>query len=245
MASRAPSERKRVPSAPHAFPLISPNPPHCLRVGCRSAASRRVRRRTTSLNLRDCTATGRVLSFLIKIHSPSHKRVAECSCTVVHTHMSQNSKRSHALRRALSGGEHLPGRSADARGPQICDTRIHVLSTRKQNKLFVCGTLLRGGASSGPRLAFRHRWCLSPTEVCLRFERSNYGRRGVCLVLGRTSTTATMASLLLVGSLSLTWGQASGSASGSELAGTIDRVQTIDGPETRRCATMGPLLRSF
>ena len=40
MASRAPSERKRVPSAPHAFPLISPNPPHCLRVGCRSAASR-------------------------------------------------------------------------------------------------------------------------------------------------------------------------------------------------------------
>ena len=106
------------------------------------------------------------MSFLIKIHSPSHKRVAECSCTVVHTHMSQNSKRSHALRRALSGGEHLPGRSADARGPQICDTRIHVLSTRKQNKLFVCGTLLRGGASSGPRLAFRHRWCLSPTEVC-------------------------------------------------------------------------------
>ena len=110
----------------------------------RHHGTRRVRRRTTSLNLRDCTATGRVLSFLIKIHSPSHKRVAECSCTVVHTHMSQNSKRSHALRRALSGGEHLPGRSADARGPQICDTRIHVLSTRKQNKLFVCGTLLRG-----------------------------------------------------------------------------------------------------
>ena len=26
MASRAPSERKRVPSAPHAFPLISPRP---------------------------------------------------------------------------------------------------------------------------------------------------------------------------------------------------------------------------
>ena len=140
------------------------------------------------------------MSFLIKIHSPSHKRVAECSCTVVHTHMSQNSKRSHALRRALSGGEHLPGRSADARGPQICDTRIHVLSTRKQNKLFVCGTLLRGGASSGPRLAFRHRWCLSPTEVCLRFERSEFGRREELCPLSAT-TTATMASLLLVGSL--------------------------------------------
>ena len=54
-----------------------------------------------------------------------------------------------------------------------------------------------------------------------------------------------MASVLLVGSLSLTWGQASGSASGSELAGTIDRVQTTDGsgPETRRCAMMGALAR--
>ena len=80
----------------------------------------------------------------------------------------------------------------------------------------------------------------------MRFERSNYGRREELCPLSAT-TTATMASLLLVGSLSLTWGQASGSASGSELAGTIDRVQTTDGsgPETRRCATMGPLLRSF
>ena len=54
-----------------------------------------------------------------------------------------------------------------------------------------------------------------------------------------------MASLLLVGSLSLTWGRAQASASGSEVAGTTNQVQTADGsgPESRRCAMMGALAR--
>ena len=54
-----------------------------------------------------------------------------------------------------------------------------------------------------------------------------------------------MASLLLVGSLSLTWGRAQGSASGSELADTTNQVRTADGsgPESRRCAMMGALAR--
>ena len=54
--------------------------------------------------------------------------------------------------------------------------------------------------------------------------------------------------LLLVGALAtqpVRWGQASGSSSGSELADTINRVQTADGsgPESRRCAMMGALAR--
>ena len=86
---------------------------------------------------------------------------------------------------------------------------------------------------------------VSPPAGLFGFERSVFGMWRSSVLCRPTSTTATMASLLLVGSLSLTWGQASGSASGSELAGTIDRVQTTDGsgPETRRCAMMGALAR--
>ena len=141
-------------------------------------------------------------------------------------------------RPALSGGEHIPveDRTRDRRSATL-ESMCHP----RENKTR-CSFVVLVSAVGLERASFggTHRWCLSPTEVCLRFERSNYGRRGVCPL--SATTTATMASVLLVGSLSLTWGQASGSASGSELAGTIDRVQTTDGsgPETRRCAMMGP-----
>ena len=54
-------------------------------------------------------------------------------------------------------------------------------------------------ARRAARASGRHRWCLSPTEVCLD---SNVPRLGKAWSLScRPTTTATMASLLLVGSL--------------------------------------------
>ena len=142
-------------------------------------------------------------------------------------------------RPALSGGEHIPveDRTRDRRSATL-ESMCHPRENKTRCSFVVYSSPRWRVERPAPRVPAP---VLSlPHGGLFGFERSNYGRRGVCPL--SATTTATMASVLLVGSLSLTWGQASGSASGSELAGTIDRVQTTDGsgPETRRCAMMGP-----
>ena len=83
------------------------------------------------------------MSFLIKIHSPSHKRVPR------HSHVRGSQDLTLFVVRYRAGNTFRGG--ADARGPQICDTRIHMPSTRKQNTLFVCGILFSAVARRAAR----------------------------------------------------------------------------------------------